>query len=135
MWYLSETATARTYPQYRAFWLVVRSSFVFARSNCYWLKYIMWSILPNHSCCLRKQMKIELQVERLYASNLYDIQLQHFSMTTGIMRAQLAMWFILCWPSRFVSVQMCWIFMLHSLAVLHSFNLGIACLLSEILYV
>ena len=34
--------------------LVVRSSFVFASSNCDWLKYITWSILANHSCCLQK---------------------------------------------------------------------------------
>ena len=52
--------------EYRAFRLVVRSSFVFASSNCDWLKWITWFISANHSCCLQKQMKIELQIERLY---------------------------------------------------------------------
>ena len=50
----------------RTFRLVVRCSFVFASSNCYWLKEITWFILANHGCCLQKQMNIELQVERLY---------------------------------------------------------------------
>jgi len=49
----------------RAFRLVVRSPFVFANSNCDFLKLITWFILANHSCCLQNQIKIELQVERL----------------------------------------------------------------------
>ena len=50
----------------KAFRLVVWSSFVFASNNCYWPKQITWFILANHSCCLQKQMEIELQVEKLY---------------------------------------------------------------------
>ena len=51
----------------RAFRLVVCSSFVFANNNCNWLNNNnTWFILANHSWCLQKQMKIELQVERLY---------------------------------------------------------------------
>ena len=50
----------------KTFRLVVRSSFIFASNNCYWTKWITWFITANHSCCLQKQMKIELQVERLY---------------------------------------------------------------------
>ena len=50
----------------RAFWLVVRSFFVFVNNNWYWLKLITWFILANHSCCFQKQLKIKLQVEKLY---------------------------------------------------------------------
>ena len=50
----------------RVFRLEVWSSFAFASSNCYWLNYITWFILANHSCVLQKQMKIILQVERFY---------------------------------------------------------------------
>ena len=38
----------------------------FANSNCYWSKWSTWFVSANHSCCLRKQMKIKLHVERLY---------------------------------------------------------------------
>ena len=38
----------------RAFRLVLRSSFVFANNNCYWLKYITWFILANNSFSLQK---------------------------------------------------------------------------------
>ena len=43
---------------YRAFRLVVLSSFIFANNNCD-------LFLANHSYCLQKQMKIEIQVEKL----------------------------------------------------------------------
>ena len=33
-----------------AFRLAVRSSFVYPKNNCDWLKYITWFILANHSC-------------------------------------------------------------------------------------
>ena len=55
-----------SYQNNGVFRLVVRSSFVFASSNCDWLTLFKWLILANHSFCLRKQMKIELQAERLY---------------------------------------------------------------------
>ena len=58
-----------------AFRLAVRSSFVFARSNCDWLKYITGFILANHSCCLQKQRKIELQVEIIH----YELILMHYN--------------------------------------------------------
>ena len=51
---------------HRAFRFVVWFSFVCASSNCDWLENITWFILPNHSCCLQKQLKIKLQVDRLY---------------------------------------------------------------------
>ena len=34
----------------RAFRLIVQCSFIFASSNCDWLKWITWFILANHSC-------------------------------------------------------------------------------------
>ena len=55
----------------RIFRLVVRSSFVFASTNCYLPKYIIWFILANHSWYLQKQMKIELLVEWLYIKATY----------------------------------------------------------------
>ena len=56
---------------YRTFQLVIWSSIFFATTKCYWLKQIMRFILVNYSCCLQKQMKIELQVERLYSRISY----------------------------------------------------------------
>ena len=53
---------------YKAFRFVVRSWFVFANSNCDWLKLMTSLILPNRKYCLQKQMKIELQVEMPYWS-------------------------------------------------------------------
>jgi len=41
-------------------------SLVFVNSNCDWAKQITWFISQNHSCCLQKQMKIELLVKRVY---------------------------------------------------------------------
>ena len=55
---------------YKVFRLVVLSSFVFANSNWDWLKYITWFISANPSCCLQKQMKIGLQVERFYSHGM-----------------------------------------------------------------
>ena len=43
------------------------SLFVFATSNCDWLKYATCFLLANHRCCLQKQMKNELQVEKYYS--------------------------------------------------------------------
>ena len=51
---------------------VVRSSFVFANSNCDWVTWITWFMLANHSCWLRIQMKIKLHVERLYNKAVTD---------------------------------------------------------------
>ena len=48
------------------FRLALWCSFVFANCNCDWLKWITWLILANHSCCLQKQINIEVQVEKLY---------------------------------------------------------------------
>ena len=47
----------------KVFRLVVRSSFVFASSNCDWLKLMTSLILHNRRYCWQKQMKVELQVE------------------------------------------------------------------------
>ena len=52
----------------RAFRLVVLSSFAYTSSKFDWLEFITWIILANNSCRLRKQMNIDLQVERLYCS-------------------------------------------------------------------
>ena len=49
--------------KHKAFRLVVRSSFVFASSNCDWLKLMTSSILPNRRYCLQIRMKIEPEVE------------------------------------------------------------------------
>ena len=43
----------------KAFRLVVRSSFVFASSNCDWLRLMTSLISPNHSYCFQKQIKIK----------------------------------------------------------------------------
>ena len=51
---------------YRTFRLLLRFPFAFTSSNCDWLKYITWLISTNSSCCLQKQMKIKLHVEKLY---------------------------------------------------------------------
>ena len=61
---------------YRAFRLVVRSSFVFANSNCDWVT------VADLFCCFQKQIKIQLQVERLY----------WFSATVNFRRIYLKLW-------------------------------------------
>ena len=59
------------YRRNRAFRLVVQTSFVFANSKGDWLTQITWFLLVNNSCCLQKQMKIKLQVERFHWKRLY----------------------------------------------------------------
>ena len=52
-----------------AFRLVVWSSFVLPNNKYYWLKQVTVFVLANHSCCLQKQIKIKLHVERVYYSS------------------------------------------------------------------
>ena len=57
----SERQTGRVFRLHdKAFRLVVRYSFVFASSNCDWVRLMTLLILTNHSYCFQKQMKIEL---------------------------------------------------------------------------
>ena len=51
----------------RAFRHVVQSSFIFASSNCDWLKQISCFISINSSCFLQEQMNIQLHVEMLFS--------------------------------------------------------------------
>ena len=74
-WFLNKRVPHLLYNN-RAFRLVVRSSYVFVSSNCYLLKYISWFIWANDSCCLQKQMNIELQIERLYCTRINRINLK-----------------------------------------------------------
>ena len=62
---------------YRDFRLVVWSLFVFVISNCDWLNYITWFISANNSCCLPKQMKIELKVQKFYSYIDYTLTSYH----------------------------------------------------------
>ena len=69
-WWVSVTCKWRLHLlSFRAFRHVFWSSFVFVNNNCDLLKQITWFILPNHSCCLKKQMMIELCIEMLYYSS------------------------------------------------------------------
>ena len=62
--FLEQSSIACSFVFYNwTFRLVVLSSFGFASSNCYWLRYITWFILSIYNCCLQKQMNIELQVK------------------------------------------------------------------------
>ena len=57
------------FPLYRPFRHAIRSSFVFATSNCYWPKKIMWFILTDNSYCWqKKQMNIEVHIWRVYST-------------------------------------------------------------------
>ena len=77
---------------YRAFHLAVHSAFAFANSNCYWLKQITWFILANYSCCLqKKQMKIELQVDRLCYRKLFKLNKSHIRKTWDIVGTKILM--------------------------------------------
>ena len=54
------------YLMYRFFRYTYRSSFFFANRNCHCSKQIPRYISTNSSCCLQKQMKIDVCVESIY---------------------------------------------------------------------
>ena len=58
----------------------------FGTSNSDWIKKITWFISSNHSCCLQKQMMIELQVERLYWQNSKWISVRFISVSLSYSR-------------------------------------------------